>query len=115
MSFNGSDVIKAVAVGNIEFMGLGSSVSLVGNYTITGGDWSDYFQPTLSSHILLTLGDGQFFSDDKAYYTGLSEISLSLTSVPVPSSLTMMGFGLMMLTGYRRKSYSIYFFQVPKP
>lgn len=114
MSFNGSDVIKAVAAGNIEFTGLGPIVSLFGNYTITGGEWSDYFQPTLLSHIFLTLEGNQSFSDDKADYTGRSEISLSLTSVPVPSSLIMMGFGLMMLTGYWRKIYSIYFFQIPK-
>nr|WP_320013691.1 hypothetical protein [uncultured Desulfobacter sp.] len=115
MSFSDSDVIKAVATGNIVLTGLDDSAFLFGNYTITGGAWSDYFQTDFSTHILLTLWNDQSFSGFEADYSGLSQISLSLTSVPVPSSLTLMGFGLMMLTGYRRKIYSLYFFQVPKP
>lgn len=112
--FNGSDVIEAVAAGNTNYTYLNNSILLFGPYSITGGDWSQYFKTDLSSQILLTLGDGQSFSGYEADYAGSSQIYLSLTSVPVPSSLTLMGLGLLIFAGYLRRIYGIYFSQVVK-
>nr|WP_319393065.1 hypothetical protein [uncultured Desulfobacter sp.] len=112
MNFDGSDVIEAVTVGNTGSEHFGYSIKLSGLYSITGGGWSEDFKTNFSSHILLMLGEGQSFSDYKADYTGPSLISLSFTSVPVPSSLTLMGLGLLILAGYLRKIHRNYFSQV---
>ncbi len=114
INFNGSDVIEAVAAGNTNYQYLNNSILLFGSYSITGGDWSQYFKTDLSSQILLTLGEGQVFSGYDADYTGSSQIYLSLTSVPVPSSLTLMGFGLLAFAGYLRRISGVYFSQVFK-
>lgn len=114
MYFNGTDVLEGVAVGSANYEYLENSVLLFGLYSITGGDWSQYFNADFSSQIWLTLGAGQSFSGFEADYTGSSQIYLSLTSVPVPSSLTLMGLGLLILAGYLRKIYGIYFPKVSK-
>ncbi|MCG8552063.1 MAG: PEP-CTERM sorting domain-containing protein [Desulfobacterales bacterium] len=112
--FNGSDVIEAVAAGSTNQQYLNNSILLFGRYSITGGDWSQYFKTDFSSQILLTLGDGQSFSGYDADYTGSAQIHLSLTSVPVPSSLTLMGLGLLIFAGYLRRICGIYSLQVFK-
>ncbi len=111
---NGSDVVEAVAAGNSSHDYLNNSILLSGPYSIIGGDWRQYFKTDFSSQILLTLGDGQSFSGYEADYSGSSQIFLSFDTVPVPSSFTLMGLGLLMLTGYWRKIYNRYFSKIVK-
>jgi len=112
INLGGSDVIEAVTAGNTDYAHLENSIQLLGLYSITAGGWSEYFKTDFSSHIFLALGEGQSFSDYKADYTGSAGVTLLFTSVPVPSSLTLLGLGLFALAGYLRKIHSIYFSQV---
>ncbi len=106
MNFEGVDVITATENG-VTFTPTGSSsLVLTGGYQIAGGAWINEFETDFSSLMTFTLFDGQSIATvySTGVGTGKAEISFTLASVPVPSSLLLIGFGLMMLTGYRRKS-----------
>lgn len=88
----GLNVIEAVAGNDVLIYAdtIKNIFDVSGSYTISGGTWKD----SLQTDFLL-----QAFS----YEGSGAEIYLGLNSVPIPASLTLIGLGLMMLTGYRRK------------
>ena len=101
ISFNGSTVIEATQR-EITYSTVNNN--LYTKYTTENGAWMQSL-PAFYLDIYLSVGESLdiFDTNDTTVYTGSVTVYITQAVVPIPSSLTLIGLGLVMLTGYRRK------------